>query len=289
MAIPILIILGLAFGSFVNAYVYRFYVTQSGKPDDDSQNIHKNISIASLSPFKGRSVCFHCGKTLQPIDLLPVISWFLLRGKCRYCGIKIPDNPLPEILTPILFVVSFVFWPFVFNDPLGYVVFALWLLIIILLVALLVYDLKWMKLPHRMTTKLIVLSLLFVVIRATVEQDIFILANALLGALVVGGTFQLLFMYSKGKWIGGGDIRLGYALGLLAGGVLNGLVLLFVSSLLGILFSVLSQIGKKGSFLQSKIPYGPSLIVAGIISVLFNQMILDWYINIIIATSPVIL
>ena len=130
MIIAILAVVGLILGSFVNALVWR---------------MHEGLSVAH-----GRSMCPHCKHTLAARDLVPVFSWLMLRGKCRYCKKPIsPQYPLVELATSGLFVASYIWWPSVFTGS-QEAIFVLWLAILVGLVALAVYDIKWFLLPNKL-------------------------------------------------------------------------------------------------------------------------------------------
>src|SRR5690606_2157613 len=103
MIIIFLAILGLCVGSFVNALVWRLRMQESsGKKKSD-----RKMSIS-----RGRSMCPHCRHELSAVDLVPVFSWLFLGGKCRYCRKPISKQyPLVELVTSILFIASYVFWP----------------------------------------------------------------------------------------------------------------------------------------------------------------------------------
>src|SRR3954465_436221 len=108
MIIAVLVVLGLCLGSFVNALVWRLHEQEEGGS--------KKAAAKKLSIIKGRSMCPHCKHALKPIDLIPVISWLSLRGKCRYCSKPISiQYPIVELSTALLFVVSYIWWP----EPLG--------------------------------------------------------------------------------------------------------------------------------------------------------------------------
>src|SRR5581483_4356225 len=124
-----LAMLGLVFGSFVNALVDRIHAKQSW--------------------VKGRSHCDHCNHVLGPLDLIPLISWLSLGGKCRYCKKPISShNPLIELATGLWFVLSYVFWPYDLNTSASLVFFICWLAASVGLMALLAYDALWMLLPN---------------------------------------------------------------------------------------------------------------------------------------------
>src|SRR5688572_14928277 len=119
MMILMLVLAGLVLGSFVNALVWRLHVRRDWVRD--------------------RSECPHCHHKLAALDLIPVLSWLMLRGKCRYCGKPIDDSPLTELALPALFVVSYIFWP----QPLvgvGLFEFVLWIVFLTGFLALAIYD-----------------------------------------------------------------------------------------------------------------------------------------------------
>ena len=266
-----LTIVGLAFGSFVNAFVWRMHLK---RVEGALPKVFKHKSTAQLSVVRGRSMCTHCGHQLESKDLVPILSWLSLGGKCRYCHKKIDDTPLPEILVPFLFVTSFYFWPYGFQGVYA-AIFSLWLISSIVLTALLVYDLKWMILPDVLTKTFIYLSSVIVLLRAF-DQGIGSLGLAFLGLASVGGFFYLLYAVSNGKWIGGGDVKLGYSIGLLVGTPVLGLLTIFLASVMGTLIA-LPQLMKKKSTLMTKIPFGPLLIVATVVVFLFGEQITVWY------------
>jgi leader peptidase (prepilin peptidase)/N-methyltransferase len=139
-----------------------------------------------------------------------------------------------------------------------------------------VYDLRWYLLPNRVVYPLIIVAALETVIIAIWGADIGLLLKPLLGALVIAGTFWVLFQVSAGKWIGGGDVKLAVVLGLLAGTPLKALLVLFFASVIGTLFSIPILLrGKKG--LKVQVPFGPFLLAATVVVVLFGTAIIDWY------------
>jgi leader peptidase (prepilin peptidase)/N-methyltransferase len=250
--------LGMIFGSFVNALVWRLYK----KRDWVSE----------------RSECTHCHHALAPKDLIPVVSWLMLKGKCRYCHKKIEDTSLPELLTPALFIASFVWWPTAIEGV-GLFQFITWLVIVILFVALIVYDLRWMELPNKIVFPVIALAALYVLIPAVFYHYPWDgVLDAGLGSLLISGIFYLLFQLSQGTWIGGGDVKLAIALGLLAGDPLRACLLLFFASLIGTVVA-LPKIIKEGMRPKIEIPFGPLLIAGTILVYLFGTPIVNWYTN----------
>lgn len=278
MIILVLTIYGFCLGSFVNALVWRVH-EQSVQSDKKkpSQKLLRELSIT-----KGRSMCPQCHHTLKAIDLIPVVSWLSLRGRCRYCQHSISwQYPLVELATAALFVVSYKFWPSPLATASQISVLVLWLVIVVGFMALTVYDARWMLLPNRIIYPLWVVGAIQVVIvvlsSATPVRTVLTIAS---GTLVGGGIFLLLFYISHEKWIGYGDVRLGWLFGALVGSAGMSLMVIFLASLLGCLFAVPSLLSKrlKGS---SEIPFGPFLISATFIVRLFGADIFRWYVHLI--------
>jgi prepilin signal peptidase PulO-like enzyme (type II secretory pathway) len=266
MVIAILLVVGLCMGSFVNALVWRMH-EQSRKKQPSKE----------LSILKGRSMCPHCRHELAVKDLIPVLSWLALRGRCRYCGKPIARQyPLVELSAAALFVLSYIWWPVAFSGP-QTALFVLWLLLLTGFVALIVYDLRWMLLPDRMLAPLGVLAALWAVITiASADKPLIAFLNTVGAVIVGGGVFYALFQVSKGKWIGGGDVKLGWLLGLIAGTPARSGLFIFLGALLGSLVSVPLLLTKRAGR-NTVIPFGPFLILAIIIVQLFGHDVLSWY------------
>jgi prepilin signal peptidase PulO-like enzyme (type II secretory pathway) len=261
MIILVLVLLGLVWGSFVNAFVWRLH---EGK-----------------DWVRGRSECTVCRHPLASKDLVPVFSWLSLRGKCRYCRKPIKDNPLVELCMPLLFVVSYAWWPWVLQGA-GLLRFVFWIVFLIGFVILAVYDFRWKLLPDKVVFPFVGLAVLQTIILVLFySAGISLLRNAAIGALIISGGFYVLFQVSGGRWIGGGDVKLGLMLGILCGGAWQALLLLFVASLAGTLVTTPLLLNKK---LKAKatIPFGPFLLLAIFIIVLFGTAIIDWYTSLIV-------
>lgn len=273
MIICILAVLGLALGSFVNALVWRVY--EQSLPKKKRAASDKELSIAT-----GRSMCPLCKHTLAWYDLLPVISWLSLKGKCRYCKQPISRQyPVVELAVAGLFVWSYLAWSPELNgaNTANWVLFGVWLVAVVMLVALVVYDLRWMLLPNRIVFPLIGIAAVSVLVRALMlNEGLSSILSSVAGLLVAGGIFYVLFQISNGKWIGGGDVKLGFALGLLLGTPVLAFMMLFAASILGLLAALPGIIMKKTA-LASKIPFGPYLILATIIVKLYGSGVWDWY------------
>lgn len=239
-------VLGLIVGSFLNALVWRLRKKRDW--------------------VKERSECTHCHHVLAPKDLIPVVSWVWLKGKCRYCRKKIDDSPLSELGLGLLFAVSYAFWPYVLQSVGDIALFVVWLVILAVFVVLCIYDFKWFLLPDKFTYTLIPLAIAFAGLRDIVGGTGF--PAACLGAVVCFGLFYVLYQVSKGTWIGGGDVKLAFPLGLLAGSAGGSLALIFLSSLVGTVYA-LPFIARKKRLKNVQVPYGPFLILAAVLVVLF--------------------
>ncbi len=266
MIILVLVLLGLALGSFVNALVWRVHKQLSSK-----KALNRGYSIVT-----GRSMCPKCKHTLSSIDLIPVLSFALLRGKCRYCKKPIEDTPIPEITLPALFVLSYAAWPYGFDFA-GKVQFGLWVLMLVGLLALVIYDVRWYLLPNRVVFPLIVIVIAQILLLAMLKDDTkSLLFGSLWGFLTGGGIFWLIYQVSGGKWIGGGDVKLGWMLGLLLGGPSASLLMIFLASVLGSVVAIpLLATGKATR--TTRLPFGPFLIASSIIVYLFGSTLIAQY------------
>lgn len=270
MIIVALAVLGVVLGSFVNALVWRLHEQSKSK---------QSATPKELSILKGRSLCPDCRHVLAARDLVPVASWLFLSGRCRYCRQPISRQyPLVEVTTALLVVASYLWWP-ASLDGVQAIRLSFWLVFLTGFMALTVYDLRWMLLPHRVVYPLVGLALLqWVAIWLTgglTEAGVQV-AGIGLSALVGGGLFYLLFQASDGKWIGGGDIKLGFLLGLIVADPLLSWLMLFLAALIGSLVTIpLLAIGKATR--RTRIPFGPFLMVGCFLVVLFGQAIIGWF------------
>lgn len=261
-----LLVFGVCLGSFVNALVWRVM-----------QNHKKGKKSARLSIMNGRSMCPHCRHQLNAADLVPVLSWLWLRGRCRYCSKPISvQYPLVELALAAVFVLSYVFWPQSLHGG-QMVLFITWLAASVGLLALFLYDFKTMLLPNSIiypTLAVAVAGRLTYLIGYQSDKP-HAAVQWLLGVAVASGIFAALYFTSQGRWIGFGDVRLGLITGTLLASPSNAVLMIFLASVLGT-FAALPQMGKKGG-MTAKIPYGPFLITATAICVLFGVSIIDWY------------
>jgi len=246
-------LLGLAVGSFLNCLIYR---------------LEKNESFVG-----GRSYCPHCKHALQWIDLIPLISFFFLGGRCRYCHEKISvQYPIVEIATAVIFLLIFNIFP-----PISHMAEVINLIFLFYiassLIVILVYDLKFYLIPDKVLFPAIIITLLYRLLLAG-EGGIW---NYILAALAASGFFLFLFLLSRGEWMGFGDVKLAILLGLLLG-FPNILVGLFLAFLFGAIIGLgLLFLKKKG--LKSEIPFAPFLIIGTFLAMFFGIQLIQWYSN----------
>lgn len=273
MIVAVLVIVGLCLGSFANALVWRVHEqARQGHKKKSDKKYAEALSIAH-----GRSMCPDCKHQLAAKDLIPVLSWLSLGGKCRYCHKPIPAQyPLVELTTASLFVASYLWWPLPLAGS-QIAAFVLWLVLLTGFMALLVYDLRWKLLPDRLTYPLgLIAAAQAVILINAASKPLVAFIDVVLAVAVGGGIFYVLFQVSKGKWIGGGDVKLGWLLGLVVATPARGLLLVFLASVLGSLMTA-PLLAVKRLKRTSTIPFGPFLIMAAIVVQLFGADILSWY------------
>lgn len=216
--------LGLAVGSFLNVVIARI-------------DTPKSIWLA-------RSNCPKCKHQLSAWDLIPLVSYIVLGGKCRYCKKKISwEYPLVEFITGVAFLTLFWFMSgfLIAGEPGNTAIYLnlfFYFSYTAFLIIIFVYDLK-----HYLILDRVVLPAAIFAILGSLFTSVGIV-SALLGSVVAGIFFLLLFLISRGKWMGGGDVKLAFVIGLMLGwpNILVGLLLAFV---MGAIFGVGLMLSKK--------------------------------------------
>ncbi len=259
-------ILGLILGSFINVLVLRLKKAESF--------------------VKGRSKCPKCHKKLGFWDLIPVLSFIFLKAKCRYCGKKISwQYPLVEITSALLLVgvwsqIDFIKNSLSFlNNYDSYLIFLLFGYLVLSLLAIFVYDLKYYLIPDKILTPVLLLSLFIFLVTYFLNFN-FNLFNYGFGMIVFSGFFAVQYFISKGKWVGGGDIKLGLLLGLWLGFHLT-LMALFISYISGAVISIILIVLKLKTR-KDIIPFGPFLIAGSLIAFIYGQDLINWYLNLLL-------
>lgn len=283
-----LILFGATLGSFAGATVWRLRARQllfdkKNGEKVDAQEYKKLKKLLDTKGLKDRSRCLHCAYELKWYDLIPIVSWLTLRGRCRQCRKPIGWFELAmEVGVAAFFVLSYIFWPFAIEDPLTIALFVTWLLAGVGLAILFGYDAKWFLLPDSANIFVAVMGLVSVVLTMFILDDVQgPLFGALWGVAIMSGIYLVLFLVSKGAWIGFGDVKLGIGLGLLLGDWQLAFLALFLANLIGCLIVIpLMARGKLSR--TSQVPFGPLLIVGMIIAKLFGMTVLNWYFSIFI-------
>lgn len=264
--------------------------------------------------FLGRSRCPDCQHKLGWRDLFPLLSFLALRGRCRYCKGRISwQYPAAEILMGLLFAA--VFWTafphFPGRGDLYLLVsffygLILRLFMVVVLVIVAITDLKKTIIPDRVTIPAMIVvlagTILFLSYRVwylyqtmmgsemgrylVTRTDYFTrhalyvgggLFGSLAMALVIGGFFLLLILVTRGRGMGGGDLKLGVLIGLYFG-YPNAISAIILSFVLGSVAAILLVLSGRKKFGQT-IPFGPFLSLGAILTILFAQQILQLYAN----------
>jgi len=254
--------LGSIVGSFLNCVIYRIETKQSF--------------------LRGRSFCPVCKHKLNFFDLIPFFSFLFLKGKCRYCKTKISSQyPLVEIATGLIFL-SVVSYHLSLITPklltASGIIYQL--TVACFLIIIFVYDLKHFIIPDKVVFPAIAIALIYNVYAMLVNNNVSIVFNSVLAAIVAASFFLLIVLVSKGKWMGIGDIKLAFLMGLFLG-FPNILVALFLSFLIGAIIGVGLILLKNKKF-KSEIPFGPFLVTGTFLALFWGEKIINWYLNILI-------
>ncbi len=237
----LIFIYGIVIGSFLNVCIYR---------------IPSKENIATK-----RSHCMSCNHQLKWYDLVPLISWLTLAGKCRYCKTKISNQyPLVEFINGVGYVLIF----YINGINVDSILFAL---CTSALLVLSVIDIRTQEIPVSINIFILVLGIIrFLINRNDPLEYIF-------GFFAVSGFLLLLYMITKGRGIGGGDIKLMAVAGLLIG-FQSIIVALILGCILGSVIHIFLMVAlKKGNVLA----FGPYLSMGIIISMLYGDKLVNWY------------
>ena len=234
---------GIVIGSFLNVCIYRIPMKQD--------------------IVKVRSHCMTCGYQLKWYDLVPLFSYLCLRGKCRKCGAKIsPQYPLIEAANGLLYVLVFLIKG-VNVDSL------LYCLLFSALLALSIIDFRTYEIPVGFNYFIAILGLIKLVLNLRNWL------NSLVGALCVSLFLLLLFIFSKGRAIGGGDIKL-----MAACGFMLGWQLIILAFCLGCIIGAITHVIRmKVSKADHVLAMGPYLSIGVAIATLWGTNFLEWYIS----------
>ncbi|MDD2955838.1 MAG: prepilin peptidase [Oscillospiraceae bacterium] len=247
-------LLGLAAGSFINCAAWR---------------------LVHHEPFfrGGRSHCVACGHALSPLDLIPLLSWICLRGRCRYCGKPVSARyPLAEAATAVLFLsAALCFGPTLETVQL--------MLLAVLLMGVCLTDLESCVIYDRFLLLIAALWAAFLPFSPSVQET---LVSGIAGAFSVSLPLLLLTLFGEHvlhrEMMGGGDIKLFCVLGLFLGWKLSLMTLIF-ACFTGILFGLVfrNKTFGGGEEPAGAFPFGPAVCLAAWVVLLFGRPLLDWY------------
>ncbi|KKS12669.1 MAG: Type 4 prepilin-like protein leader peptide-processing enzyme PilD [Candidatus Magasanikbacteria bacterium GW2011_GWA2_41_55] len=241
--IIIIFLLGLCIGSFLNVLICRLPCGQSAD---------------------GRSKCPRCRKTLSWHELVPLASFLIQKGRCRGCAKKISwQYPALELVTAAFFV-------FVYT-PENFVLNALLFVSVSTMIVVFMIDLQYgLILDAVIWPSAILVGILQVLTGASIF-------NLLSAVLVAGGFFALQWVFSKGRWIGDGDIGLGILMGLILGwpNILSALFFAYV----GGAFISLFLLALRKKTLKSAVPFGVFLAPATLVALLWGSELIKWYLS----------
>lgn len=241
-------IYGLIIGSFLNVLIYR---------------IPRNESIA----WPG-SHCPACSHGLKWYDNIPLVSYLLLKGRCRYCKAKISARyPLVESLNAFVYIIMYLKFGFGVD-------FIFYSLMSSVLLAIVFIDLKEMIIPDSLVLCILVLSIVQKAINYFLYGISPDLIGSILGLLAGGGLFLAIAVISRGG-MGGGDVTLTGALGFVLG-VKYILLNIFLSFVLGAIISI-ALLALKIKTRKDPIPFGPFIVLGFLITSLWGGEIINWY------------
>ena len=236
-------ILGTILGSFLNVVIYRTPLNES--------IVH------------GRSHCPKCNHVLSPLELIPVMSFAFLQGKCKECKSPISVRyPLIEILTGILFLISFKTFGMTIQLPISF-------FLSLILISITMIDIDTMEIKDRFQILLLVLAILNIFISTNSILDHFI------GFFIISIPFYIIAILTDG--IGGGDIKL-IAIGGLLLGYKATLVAFFIAAVSGSILAIYLLVFKK-SDRKAQIAFGPFLCIGIYIAYHFAEPILQAYLG----------
>ncbi len=285
----ILFIFGLAVGSFLNVLAFRY----------DSDRFLFSREALGLVPRRAsrRSRCIHCGKALRWYELIPVVSYVVQRGRCRACRARLSvQYPLVELLAGLLFlfVPIRLHFLFPFLTPLPLVeLSALWIIVFLLLLLMAAIDFRLRIIPDEIHIVLLCVAALALLIifpsGATGESFLgsygllfwlspVVWVNKLAGLFIGGALTGFIFIVSRGRGMGMGDVKLAAALGLLFSWP-DIVVLLGVAFVFGALAGVAGMAwGRKT--LKSSLAFGPFLALASTFVFFGGFEFIRWYLGV---------
>uniref|UniRef100_A0A486XKD4 Prepilin leader peptidase/N-methyltransferase n=1 Tax=Rheinheimera sp. BAL341 TaxID=1708203 RepID=A0A486XKD4_9GAMM len=273
--IAAVVLFSLLIGSFLNVVIYRLPKMMELEWQQEYQdyfNPDKNVAApATFNLATPRSRCPSCNNMITARDNIPLISWLLLKGKCRHCSAPISARyPLVEALTAVLSAV--VAWQLGFT-----LTAALFILITWLLIALTFIDIDKMLLPDQLTLPLLWLVLLFSVSDAALVSPAQAIVGAAAGYLSLWSVYWLFKLLTGKEGMGYGDFKLLAVFGALLGAQQLPLIIL-LSSAVGAVVGI-TLLSVQGKDKATPIPFGPYIAAAGWIAMLWGEQMTNAYLR----------
>ncbi len=273
----ILFILGASIGSFIGVISDRY---------------REDLPIWNKKIIGGRSHCEFCRKQLRWFELIPVLSFIFQRGKCNSCGKRLGWRYLAvELVSGFIFVFVpiAVSGEFYVLTPSFYIISALWIAVFSLLLVISIIDYRLRLIPDEINLGLAVLGLLITAFRPFNETSGSFLGyygilfgfhsdrwlNHFMAAALAGIFFAILIFVTKGRGMGGGDMKLVAAMGLIFGWP-DIILVAILSFIIGSVFGIGAIIFKKEK-LKSKISFGPFIAFSGFLVFFFGYQIISFY------------
>lgn len=299
--LALMFILGSALGSFLCCQARRLRIKETGNKSITDSDAKKSRKVKSIKHSKktknspSRSVCLHCGYRLAWYDNIPIVSWLFLRGKCRKCHKKIGAlEILSELGVGLAFLlISLHFLTNIIGNsllgvfpnisPMGWAVFIATLIFTLSLSFLAIYDGMCGELP---VFGLIISGICTTIVATLQVGNSFLDADSsinattnftvpillpIASAIIFGGIYLVLYIVSKGKWVGDGDWILASIIGLALGHPWLAIFALFISNLIACLVMYPFIKNKK----NHQIYFGPFLVIGYVIVYAFSNFILD--------------
>jgi leader peptidase (prepilin peptidase)/N-methyltransferase len=248
LTLIIIFVIGLLIGSFLNVVIYRM------------NDLHTVLAT--------RSHCPHCKKEIKWYDLIPFVSFIILKTKCRSCGKPISwQYPLVELGTALIFMTLYLQFG---NHFYTYFL----MLISCFLIVIFVYDLLFSLIPDEMLWPAVIISAIYIAFTGGAN-----ILMSVYGVITTVGFLGIIYLLGKGKWMGLGDVKLAILLGLVTP-FPSVFITLFFAFVIGSIYGLIMIAYKQKTF-KSEVPFGPFLIVGLYISLFWGQKIIDWYLGII--------
>lgn len=232
--------------------------------------------------FGGRSMCLNCSKKLSWHELIPIVSFLKQKGRCNKCNSKLSGLYLwSEIVAGFLVAtlpVAILQYVDILSDPknLYYAIFLFFVIsfTIAFSIAIIIYDLRHMLVPFEIALILLLIGMISTIVRQYIYG--FNVYDFFSGA-IVAAPYTFLYLFSKGKWVGMGDVFIYAAFGFIFG-LPIGSTMFFYSVWLGAVVSLMLVIMYKREYsLKSEIPFTPFIIIGGLLAFYTHSDILGLY------------